>query len=65
MLNKLKNFDPSIIETKGQLEIDDLKIHKNQLEIEKNNLEEKYQSLALELDKANKKIEELESGKKR
>ena len=49
LLNKLNNFDSSLIKSKGQLEINDLKIHKNQLEIEKNNLEEKSQSLALDL----------------
>ena len=45
----MNNFDVSQIENKDQLEIENLKDHKNQLEIEKNNLEEKYQSLAQEL----------------
>ena len=45
LLNKLNNLDASQAEKKGQLEIEDLKIHKNQLKIEKNTLEEKYQSL--------------------
>ena len=41
LLDKLNNFDVSQIQQKGQIEIDELMIHKNQLEIEKNNLEEK------------------------
>ena len=56
LLNKLNNFDVSQIQNKEKLEIMNLKDHKNQLEIEKNNLEQKYQSLVLELEKANKKI---------
>ncbi len=65
LLNKLNNFDASQIDKKGQLEINDLKIHKNQLEIEKNILDEKYQSLVIELERAQKKIEELENSKKK
>ena len=55
LLNKLNNFDTSQIQKKGQLEIEDLEIHKNQLKIEKNILEEKYQSLVQELESAQKK----------
>ena len=60
LLNKLNNLDASEAEKKGQLEIEDLKIHKNQLEIEKNMLEGKHQSLARELENAQKKIKDLE-----
>ena len=35
LLNQLNNSDTSQIQKKGQSEMDDLKIHKNQLEIEK------------------------------
>ena len=35
LLNKLNNFNVSEIENKDQLEIETLKEHKNQLEIEK------------------------------
>ena len=59
LLEKLNNFDASQLNQKGQIEIDELKIHKNQLEIEKNNLEEKYHSLVQELEKSQKKIEEF------
>ena len=55
LLDKLNNFDTSQIQKKGKLEIEDLKIHKNQLKIEKNILEEKYQSLVQELESAQKK----------
>jgi len=65
LLNKLNNFDTSQIHQKGQIEIDELRIHKNQLEIEKFNLEEKYTSLVQELEKSKKKIEELENNKKK
>ena len=44
LLNKLNNFDVSQINNKELKEIQNLKDHKNQLEIEKNNLEKKYQS---------------------
>ena len=64
LLNKLNNFDVSQIQNKDQLEIESLKGHKNQLEIEKNNLEEKYESLVQELENAQKKIEDLENSKK-
>jgi hypothetical protein len=33
LLDKLNNFDTSQIQKKGKLEIEDLKIHKNQLKI--------------------------------
>ena len=65
LLNKLNNFDVSQIKNKDQLEIENLKHHKNQLEIEKNNIEEKYQSLVQELDDAQKKIEILGDSKKK
>ena len=65
LLNKLNNFDTSQLQQKGQIEIEELKIHKNQLEIEKNNLEEKYGSLVQDLEKSPKKIEELENNKKK
>ena len=65
LLNKLNSFDASGIGNKGKLEIENLKIHKNQLEIEKNVLEEKYQSLVQELENAQNKIEELENNKKK
>ena len=65
LLNKLNSFDASQIQQKGQIEIDELRNHKNQLEIEKNNLEEKYTSLVQELEKSQKKIEELENNKKK
>ena len=55
LLNKLNNLDTSQTERKGQLEIEDIKMHKNQLEIEKNKLEDKYQSLIGELENAQKK----------
>ena len=45
LLNKLNNFDVSQIQNKNQLEIENLKDHKNQLEIEKHSLEAKYQTL--------------------
>ena len=60
LLNKLNNFDVSQIENTDQSEIENLKVHKNQLEIEKNNLEEKYRSLAEELEIAQEKIKKLE-----
>ena len=65
LLNKLNNFDVSQIQNKDKLEIENLKDHKNQLEIEKNNLEEKYQTLTQELEIARKKILELEDNKKK
>ena len=65
LLNKLNNFDVSQIQNKDQLEIENLKDHKNQLEIEKNSLEVKYQTLLEELETAQKKIEELENSKKK
>ena len=65
LLNKLNNFDVSQIQNKDQLEIDTLRGHKNQLEIEKNNLEEKYQLLVQELENAQKKIHSLQSSKKK
>ena len=65
LLNKLNNFDVSQIRNKEELEIETLKDHKNQLEIEKNNLEEKYQVLVEELEAAQKKIEVLENNKKK
>ena len=65
LLNKLNNFDVSQIKNKDKLEIENLKDHKNQLEIEKNNLEEKYQTLTQELEIARKKILELEDNKKK
>ncbi len=65
LLDKLNNFDTSQIQQKGQVEIDNLKIHKNQLEIEKNNLEAKYESLVQELKTSQNKIEELENNKKK
>ena len=65
LLNKLNNFDVSLIQNKEQLEIESLKHHKNQLEIEKNNLEKKYQTLANALEKANRKITDLEINKKK
>ena len=65
LLNKLNNFDVSTVQNKDQLEIESLRDNKNQLEIEKNNLEQKYQSLTQELEYAQKKIEELEKGKKK
>ena len=55
LLNKLNNFDVSQIQNKDKLEIMNLKDHKNQLEIEKNILEEKYQSLTQELEVYQKK----------
>ena len=55
LLNKLNNFDVSQIQNKEKLEIMNLKDHKNQLEIEKNILEEKYQSLTQELEVYQKK----------
>ena len=64
LLNKLNNFDVSQIENTDQSEIENIKVHKNQLEIEKNNLEEKYQVLVQELEGAQKKIENLENDKK-
>ena len=48
LLNKLNNFDVSQLQNDEKLEIEKLKDHKNQLEIEKNNLEQKYQSLTQE-----------------
>ncbi len=65
LLNKLNNFDVSQIQNKDQLEIETLKDHKNQLEIEKNKLEDKYHSLVQELENAQKKIQELENSKKK
>ena len=65
LLNKLNNVDVSQIQNKDQLEIESLKGHKNQLEIEKNNLEEKYESLVQELEKSQKKIDDLEYNKKK
>ena len=65
LLDKLNNFNISQIKQKGQIEIEELKSHKNQLEIEKNNLEEKYQTLTQELETARKKILELEDNKKK
>ena len=65
LLNRLNNFDVSKIENKDQIEIENLKVHKNQLEIEKNNLEEKYQSLSQELENAHAKIKMLEINKKK
>ena len=65
LLNKLNNFDVSQIKNADHLEIERLKDHKNQLEIEKNNLEEKYHSLFQELENAQKKIEKLENNKKK
>ena len=59
------NIDVSQIENTDQSEIENLKVHKNQLEIEKNNLEEKYRSLAEELEIAQEKIKKLESSKKK
>ena len=41
----MNNFDVSQIQNQDQLEIENLKDNKNQLEIEKNNLEEKYRAL--------------------
>ena len=64
LLNRLNNFDVSKIENKDQIEIENLKVHKNQLEIEKNNLEEKYHSLSQELENAHAKIKILEINKK-
>ena len=61
LLNKLNNFNVSEIQNKDQVEIKNLKDHKNQLKIEKNTLEEKYQSLVIELENAQKKIEDLEN----
>ena len=55
LLNKLNNFDVSQINNKELKEIENLRDHKNQLEIEKNNLEEKYQSLVQEHRKCSKK----------
>ena len=63
LLNKLNNFNVSEIQNKDQVEIKNLKDHKNQLKIEKNTLEEKYQSLVIELENA-QKIENLENDKK-
>ena len=65
LLNKLNNLDTSQVEKKGQLEIEDLKIHKNQLEIEKSMLEGKHQSLVRDLENAQKKIKDLENSKKK
>ncbi len=65
LLNKLNNFDVSQIENRDKFKIENLKDHKNQLEIEKNNLEEKYQVLVEELEAAQKKIEVLENNKKK
>ena len=64
LLNKLNNFNVSEIENKDQLEIETLKEHKNQLEIEKSSLEEKYQTLTKELEVARNKIYHLEINKK-
>ena len=57
LLNKLNNFDVSQIQNKDQLEIENLKDHKNQLEIEKNNLEEKVSIFSARIRKCSKKIE--------
>ena len=65
LLNKLNNFNVSQNQNKDQLEIESLKEHKNQLEIEKNNLDEKYQVLVQELENAQKKIKDLENSKKK
>ena len=65
LLNKLNNFDVSRIQIKDQLEIENLKDHKNQLEIEKKSLEAKYRTLFEELEVAQKKIDELENSKKK
>jgi len=65
LLNKLNNFNVSEIENKDQLEIETLKEHKNQLEIEKSSLEEKYQTLTKELEVARNKIYHLEINKKK
>ena len=64
LLNKLNNFDVSQIQNQDQLEIENLKRNKNQLEIEKNNLEEKYQVLVQELEGAQKKLRILRIVKK-
>ncbi len=64
LLNKLNNFDVSQVQNKDQSEIENLKEHKNQLEIEKKSLEAKYNTLFNELEIAQKKIEELEKSKK-
>ena len=65
LLNKLNNFNVSENENKDQLEIEILKEHKNQLEIEKTSLEEKYQILTKELEVARNKIHHLEINKKK
>ena len=65
LLNKLNNFDVSQIQNKDQLKIENLVDQKNQLEIEKNNLEKRHQALSLELKQAQKRIEDLESSKRK
>ena len=65
LLNKLNNFELSKVQNKDQLKIENLKDQKNQLEIEKNNLEDKYHSLVNELEKARIKIGQLEDNKKK
>tara|TARA_B100001121_G_scaffold289565_1_gene288578 strand:- start:3072 stop:3401 length:330 start_codon:yes stop_codon:yes gene_type:complete len=65
LLDKLNNFDVSQIQNNDKSEIEKLKEHKNQLEIEKNSLEQKFEALSQELNIAQKKIEELENNKKK
>ena len=57
-LTKLKNLNIKNLETKNDLE--DLSSHKNQLEIEKRDLEEKYKILKKDFNYISKKLNELQ-----
>ena len=57
-LSKLKNFN--LINPDLQKNIENLKIKKNQLEIEKQELEEKYKILMSDYDDLSKKLDEFQ-----
>ena len=61
-LTKLKNLNFKNPEIKKLLE--NLNIQKNQLEIEKQELEEKYKSLVTDYDDLSKKLEEFQNQEK-
>ena len=61
-LTKLKNLNFENLDTKKN--IDNLSIQKNQLEIEKQELDEKYKSLLNDYNDLSKKLDEFRSKEK-
>ena len=61
-LTKLKNFNFKNSETKKNMEI--LNAQKNQLEIEKQDLEDRYKLLKVDYNSLSKRLEEMQSKEK-